>query len=721
MEKQGRLKTFLFRINDKILSYATVIAVRKAMICSVPLFLVSSFTNIMIIFPVPAYQSFLQEGGGVELFRFLSMLRTGADSLMGITMAAAVAHYYVRELYPKDKELSWVCTVISIVNYGVMVIDYDKEAIMIQLGVNTMFISFISGLLTPMCFLWLYDHELLMPTKAQKAVDPTWWWTIKCGPGCMFIGTVLSVATFLTCRLTGISCIYNGVNRVFNSILPLRGVGEDINGFLLILFQQILFLFGMNGSVLTSDISANYFEPLLMENIDAVADGLTPKNIVNSASLGIMTAVGGSGMALALIIAILLVSISSRKKWLAKFALIPSIFNNSEIVHYGLPLAFSPIYAIPFVTIPLLNFLLYWVLAKIGLLPIIVSDSNWMVPYVFQSAVQFNSLSGPIFITLLLVLDVIIYIPFVKLSDEYGKYVIQRDVAELTRRLQKYEEKNLSLDHELLPTGLRRTWEVLLNDLIIDLKENQNIKMYYQPQIDTCGRCIGAEALLRWKHSIAGFIYPPLVIEVAKQGDVLGMLELFIFNEAAAELAKMERNSFKGLKISVNITATSLLRENLVEMLDDAVKKNGVNARQMWVELTEQDAITSPHIALQRLEILKNKGYGLLIDDFGMGHTSIKYLQFGLFDIIKLDGSLTKNITQDDENSGAIISSISKLAEKFRLGIVAEYVENMNQKMMLERLGVDFFQGYLISKPLTEEEFRTFLESGAHSSTDFQE
>ncbi len=711
MENRGSLKTTLFRINDRLLRFPAVVAIRKAMICSIPVFLVSSFSSIMISLPIYQYQLFLHGEVGKAVLHYLSIIHNSADALIGILVAAAVAHYYVREVCPNEVELAWISTVLSTVNYGVMVINHEEGHITVQLGVNTIFISFISGLLSSILFLWMYENEFFGPKKSQRTVDPTWWWTIKSGPACMVIGSIILTLTYFICLLTHINSLYDGFYAFFNRILPIKNAAPEINAVLLIVLRQFLCILGMNGGVLTNEISFNYFEPLLMENIDAASEGLTPKNIVNSNSIGLVTSAGGAGMGLALVIAILLVSVSSRKKWLAKFSLLPAVFNISEILQYGVPLAFSPIYAIPFMAIPLINFFIYWVLTKIGLLSVVVNTCDWILPYFVQATRQFGILTGPVFITLLLILDVFIYIPFVKLSDEYDKYVFQRDVAELTKLLQQSEEKNVAFDYLSLPNRLRTAWEILINDLTIDLKQGQNIQMYYQPQIDTDGRCIGAEALLRWKQELVGFVYPPLVIAVAKQGEILEELEAFIFNESAKELGKLERNCRSELKISVNITATSLLRDNLVEMLDEVVRRYGIKTTQLWIELTEQDAITSPQIAMQRLEALKNKGYKLLIDDFGMGHTSLKYLQFGMFDTIKLDGSLTRNIAQENANNSTIIASITKLAEKFNLGIVAEYVESMNQKKMLEYLGVRYFQGYLISKPLDELEFRTFLES----------
>ena len=216
MERRGSFKSILFKINDGLLSFPAVVAIRKAMICSIPVFLVSSFSNILIAFPIYQYQVFLQGEIGKDVLHYLSIIQKSADALIGILVAAAVAHYYVQEVHPKNTELAWISSVLSIVNYGVMVIDHEKGQIMAQLGVNTMFISFISGLLSPILFLWMYDHEFFGPKKSQRTVDPTWWWTIKSGPACIVIGTVILTLTYLFCSLTHITSIYNGFYIFFN-------------------------------------------------------------------------------------------------------------------------------------------------------------------------------------------------------------------------------------------------------------------------------------------------------------------------------------------------------------------------------------------------------------------------------------------------------------------------------------------------------------------------
>lgn len=147
-------------------------------------------------------------------------------------------------------------------------------------------------------------------------------------------------------------------------------------------------------------------------------------------------------------------------------------------------------------------------------------------------------------------------------------------------------------------------------------------------------------------------------------------------------------------------------------MIDSSVAVHNISRDHFFVELTEQDAISTSKTAIENLQKLKDRGYHLLIDDFGMGHTSIRYLQYDIFDTIKLDGSITQHISEDqEEKNRVIISNITDLSTKFHLSVVAEYVETREQKEKLSLLGVDYFQGYYISKPLAADDYNHFLDS----------
>ena len=308
----------------------------------------------------------------------------------------------------------------------------------------------------------------------------------------------------------------------------------------------------------------------------------------------------------------------------------------------------------------------------------------------------------------LLIVDGLIYYPFVKLQDEEYQVRFLYMVKNLTKKLQEMEEQNDNSELLKMPGDLGQTANLLVNDLE-DAVNKKQLFLLYQPQFHGDGSCIGAEALLRWKHPQAGLIYPPLIIVFDKEGGFLPKLEEFIFDEACKTLSEIEKQSGDNFKISVNITGESLKNEKFEETLNHCIQKYHIAPNKLWIEITEQDALASTSEIVQKLNRLKANGHKLLIDDFGMGHTSINYLQTNLFDVVKLDGCITRTVLENSRNQD-IISSIVYLSQSLNFMIISEYVENANQRDKLEELGCDVFQGYLYSKPVPLDEFMKFTK-----------
>ena len=245
--------------------------------------------------------------------------------------------------------------------------------------------------------------------------------------------------------------------------------------------------------------------------------------------------------------------------------------------------------------------------------------------------------------------------------------------------------------------------------------QKDEFAMYLQPQVNRDGMCIGAEALIRWEHPEFGFIYPPLIIQLAKEKKVLSTLEKFIFDTAGAALAQVRDIVPDDFKMSVNLTNESLEWDGIEACIENVVQKYQFPNVQFGLEITEQDALSSSIDITKKIEALKAKGHRFLIDDFGMGHTSLVYLQTKYFNIVKLDGSLTRDVIHNETNRD-IIASIVYLGRSLKFKIIAEYVENEAQRDELKKLGCDAFQGYLYSKPIKLDELMSWIKGSGHES-----
>ena len=165
------------------------------------------------------------------------------------------------------------------------------------------------------------------------------------------------------------------------------------------------------------------------------------------------------------------------------------------------------------------------------------------------------------------------------------------------------------------------------------------------------------------------------------------------------------------IKISVNVTADSLLEDSFEDNIDNVVKKYELDTKNLAIEITEQDELLNLESVEKKLVSLNNKGHKIIIDDFGMGHTSIKYLQNYKFNVVKIDGSLVRGIDENKRNLD-IISSIVFLSKYLDFTIISEGVETCTQKDVLLGLGCRIFQGYYYSKPIIYEELLNNIEKG---------
>ncbi len=273
----------------------------------------------------------------------------------------------------------------------------------------------------------------------------------------------------------------------------------------------------------------------------------------------------------------------------------------------------------------------------------------------------------------------------------------------MTRILNEAEKENKQPGLLNRNDRLGSVAKMLTTDLRHAIKAHK-LTLYYQPQVRGTGECFGAEALLRWEHEIGGFVSPPLIIELAREAGFLGELEREVLDMACAGLSSLNEKLGKDFELSFNITPDSLGERDFFEQLQGIVQKNAVNPQNLWIEVTEQALLADTPEMEKTMNLLRKAGYRLSLDDFGMGHTSLLYLQNNQFDQVKLDGSIVRDMLQNDRSCD-IISSILYLSKSLHFSVLAEYVEVPEQREKLMELGCNEFQGYLYSKPVPENEF----------------
>jgi EAL domain-containing protein (putative c-di-GMP-specific phosphodiesterase class I) len=164
----------------------------------------------------------------------------------------------------------------------------------------------------------------------------------------------------------------------------------------------------------------------------------------------------------------------------------------------------------------------------------------------------------------------------------------------------------------------------------------------------------------------------------------------------------------------VNVSASQLENDSFIKDLEEIINHHKIKPWMLKIEITEQLALTSSSRVINQIMAIKELGVQLAMDDFGMGHSSLMYLKEYDFDLIKLDGSLVREILSNT-NCCNIISSIIYLGKSLNYSVIAEFVEVEEQKLVLHRLGCDFYQGYLFSKAVPFAELVQYIQLDRHA------
>lgn len=228
---------------------------------------------------------------------------------------------------------------------------------------------------------------------------------------------------------------------------------------------------------------------------------------------------------------------------------------------------------------------------------------------------------------------------------------------------------------------------------------------FYQPKVEIAsGRIVGAEALARWRHPQRGMIAPYAFIPLIEESGLMDDLTRMMLERAAAD-CKHWRAGGLDAGVSVNLSLKSLADTSMADRLSDTVRETGLDPRQVIFEVTETVAMTHIAPALENLSRLRMKGFGLAIDDYGTGYSSMQQLSRIPFTELKIDRAFVADASRQ-ERLRVIIEASLDMAKKLGLKSVAEGVEGRYEWDLLASLGCDMAQGYFIAKPMAVDQFR---------------
>ncbi len=238
--------------------------------------------------------------------------------------------------------------------------------------------------------------------------------------------------------------------------------------------------------------------------------------------------------------------------------------------------------------------------------------------------------------------------------------------------------------------------------------EQDGFSVAFQPKVDHRRRIVGAEALARWHTADFGTVAPDRFIPIAEETGLIVPLTDMILRKAFAAANKWSQMLGQPLNVAVNLSPRLFLDDKLVGHIAALISAAGLPPERVELEITESIFIGDSGRTLGILKGLKSLGVSLVMDDFGTGYSSLSYIRRFPLDIIKIDKSLVTGIEHEDD--GAMIArAIISMCQSLRKTVVAEGVENQAQFDFLRYQGCDEFQGYLLAKPLPDQEFADLL------------
>jgi EAL domain-containing protein (putative c-di-GMP-specific phosphodiesterase class I) len=252
-----------------------------------------------------------------------------------------------------------------------------------------------------------------------------------------------------------------------------------------------------------------------------------------------------------------------------------------------------------------------------------------------------------------------------------------------------------------------------LEEIAAGLK-NDEFEPFVQPKIELAtGQVKGAEALARWRHPQKGIVAPYAFIKPLEDNDLIDELT-WVMLKKAATFCSTWRNAGLDATVSVNLSLKSLSDIHLADHVTELVRSQNLEPRHMVLEVTESAATTDVGKALENLARLRMKGFGLSIDDYGTGYSSMQQLTRIAFTELKIDQSFIANATKQ-ESARVILESSLDMAKKLNITSVAEGVETQADWNLLRQLGCGLAQGYFMARPMEAGAFQDWVQGWKQS------
>lgn len=681
-----------------------------------PLVMIGSLAVLVNNLPIDAYQQFMERVFGADWKNVGGTLYNASFGIMSLAACCTVSHSLAVTSRAGRAGNASPAIAMLVALAAVSTIMYNGTGLPFEwIGSMGFFASLIIACAASEFFTFLCHVVPLGKLRFASETDD-----MLSAPLHAIIPAVVTLLIAAAGRLAlnaaGVEDIYRLIYSSFSE--PFLGMPNTILTAILVNFIEHLFwFFGIHGTNLFEPVIAELYTTAMDGNIANILAGLAPVNILTKPFFDAFVYMGGAGCTLCLIIALTIRGGSRDERYLSRVALPMALFNINEVVIYGLPIIFNPIYIIPFIFTPIILTCTSWLAMSLGLVPLTVLTVGWSTPPFLSGYIATGSWSGAVLQLVNLAIGTLVYLPFVILGQKTRKLQLE---SSLEKIVELSVENNVYIKQRLLSRddGTGHLARLLSHELRRAVDEG-GLTLHYQPQVDTSGQVTGVEALLRWFHPRYGYITPPVVVKLAEEGGFIHDMGLWILDEAFRQKSVWLSLGLD-LRMCVNLSVEQLYSPLIVQGVDEMISRYDLDPSGIELEVTESIAVHEDKLPSQTLAQLRELGVRIAIDDFGMGHSSLVYIKMFPVQTIKIDGSLVRDVVTDKSDQ-EIISSICTLAKSLGMEAVSEYVETEAQRDMLEKLGVDVFQGWLYAKAMPAAECFKYIAGSSMEQLDLLE
>lgn len=604
----------------------------------------------------------------------------GSYGAMSLTLVLSISYYFTQHyqaMYELDVRPITVALLALISLISMLVVKYTDGPL--NFGVSNVATAILCAVIFTELFIFFYRHRLWHFNYLNFELDDSLSLSFRAlFPAIISVFLLIAGYALIQPFFASLQLL---LPWLLGDVDPVSGLTAWQSSFLMLVNQGLWFV-GIHGSSIIESAMGDVFT----QNPSTDASRMLTNAFVH---------IGGSGTTMGLLI-VMLIGRHLGNRQLAKYALIPSLFNINELIIFGLPIIFNRYFFLPFLCVPIFITFLSYIAINLGWIVLNDVTLAWSTP-ILVSGYLVSGYPGMALQVVALLISIGLYLPFLKRYEVVlaAQQQVNRQSLITQMAHDDFDMKSALRERSMVGELSRQ----IAHDLKKAMAQNQ-LELFYQPKVNKYRIVKGAEALLRWQHPSLGYLPPCVFVNIAEINGDIHRLGMWAIKQCLMDMVSLDKAGVPKFTIAINVSPLQLVDPTFITRLHKLVGEYAIEPKRIELEITEGQPFIISDELLAGFNTLSQYGYSLAVDDFGMGYTSLRYLKAFPVNTLKVDGVLIKDIERSMVVRD-IIRSMVNLADSMKMNLVVEWVETEQQQTILSLLGCHLFQGKLHSMPIS--------------------